>query len=80
MRGYERDRLAAFNERIKLMAGLFNALGLGLIGFAVLRPVTEIGFSVGWFSAAWGLLGLFMHGVAHYILGYIKKERSDALV
>ena len=36
-----RDRLAAFNERVKLFAGFLNAVALGLIGFAVLRPLTE---------------------------------------
>jgi hypothetical protein len=34
-----RDPLAATNERVKLFAGFINALGIGLIGFAVLRPV-----------------------------------------
>ena len=37
----ERDPLAANNERVKLFANFINAIGLGLIGFAILRPLAE---------------------------------------
>ena len=36
-----RDPLVAYNERVKLFANFMNALSLGLIGFAILRPLTE---------------------------------------
>ncbi len=36
-----RDDLLVWNERVKLFAGFVNAIALGLIGFAVLKPVTE---------------------------------------
>ena len=80
MRRYERDKLASFNERVKLLAGFLNALGLGLIGFAVLRPLTEVPFSTAGLSISWGTLGLVMHGIALYILRYLRRETADALV
>ena len=30
------------DERAKLFSGITNAIGLGLIGFAMLRPLTDI--------------------------------------
>ena len=62
------------NERIKLFAGFLNALGLGLIGFAVLRPVTETFQLVGIAAAVWGLAGLVLHGAALYILGQLRSD------
>ena len=69
-----RDKLAAFNERVKLFAGFLNATGIGLIGFAVLRPLTDIqGGGLG-VSAWWGIVGLALHGAAHYVLGHLRKD------
>ena len=36
-----RDPLATDNERVKLLANSMNAIGLGLIGFAILRPLAD---------------------------------------
>ena len=58
--GRIRDPLAVYNERVKLAAGLFNAIGIGLLGFAVLRPITEDMASLDRLSAAWGTVGLAM--------------------
>ena len=69
-----RDRLATFNERVKLFAGFLNALGLGLIGFAVLRPLADPdGAGLG-ASAWWGAAGLAFHGLALYVLGRLRKD------
>lgn len=70
----ERDKLVSFNERVKLFAGFVNAIALGLIGFAVLRPLTDSLSNASWAAAWWAAAGLAMHGVSHYILGRIRKE------
>lgn len=72
--GITKDLLATFNERVKLLAGFVNATGLGLIGFAVLRPLTETPITVTWGSAWWGGCGLAFHILSLYILGFLRKE------
>ena len=67
------DPLTIRNERVKLFAGFVNAIALGLLGFAVLRPLTDQPMSVNLVSAYWGAAGLAMHGLSHYILGYLRK-------
>ena len=42
------------NERLKLLANFVNAIGLGLIAIAVLRPIIEIGSSNYGLVALWG--------------------------
>ncbi|KFI24207.1 hypothetical protein CG51_18570 [Haematobacter missouriensis] len=60
------------NERLKLAANFLNAIAIGLIGIAVLRPVVETG-AVDYFAlAAWTLAGLALHALAHYVLGYLR--------
>jgi hypothetical protein len=73
----ERDALAIHNERMKALAGFVNALGLGLIGFAVLRPLTDSLTNAAWATLGWGIAGLAMHGLSHYILGNIRKQVSS---
>ena len=72
-----RDAIVVYNERVKLFATFLNALALGLIGFAVLRPLTGVDEGMTASSLWWGLAGLVLHGVSHYILGYLKKEQRD---
>lgn len=69
-----RDPVAIHNERVKLFASFMNAVGLGLIGFAVLRPLTESLYNAALSSLWWGVAGLAMHAVSHYILGRLRKE------
>jgi len=69
-----RRAVAVHNERVKLFAGFVNAIGLGLIGFAVLRPLTENMAAIGTITAVWGLAGLFLHGISHYILAMLRTE------
>lgn len=72
-----RDHLAAFNERVKLLAASVNTVGLGMIGVAVIRPLTEslsnATLNTGWWLAG----GLVMHGVSHYILRYLRKDQTS---
>lgn len=72
-----RDPLVAFNERVKLFANFTNATALGLIGFAVLRPLTESLSNANLSTLWWGTSGLALHGVSHYILGRIRKEVKE---
>lgn len=72
-----RDPLAAYNERVKLLAGFVNAIALGLIGFAILRPLTESLENANLSTLWWGVAGLALHGIAYYILGQIRKEMSE---
>jgi hypothetical protein len=72
-----RDELLVWNERVKLIANALNAIALGLIAFAVLRPATEDIASLTRESAVWGLTGLAVHAFAHYILRYLEKEDTD---
>lgn len=74
-----RDDLLIWNERIKLFAGFLNAAALGLVAFAVLRPATEDLTLLNTVSAGWGSVGLAIHGLAVYILGYLRKDTSDGL-
>lgn len=70
----EPDPLTINNERVKLFANFVNAVGIGLIGFAILRPVTESLSNASSATIWWGGAGLVLHGLSHYILGYIRKE------
>lgn len=72
-----RDPVTAFNERVKLFANLMNATALGLIGFAVLRPLTENFSNASLLTLWWGISGLALHGVSHDILGRIRKEVKE---
>ena len=72
-----RDPLAAFNERVKLFANFLNATALGLIGFAVLRPLTESLANANLSTLWWGMTGLAIHGISHYVMGRIRKEVKE---
>lgn len=72
-----RDPIGAYNERVKLLAGFVNAIALGLIGFAILRPLAESLDNANLSTLWWGLGGLALHGISHYILGQIRKEASE---
>jgi uncharacterized membrane protein YjfL (UPF0719 family) len=73
-----RDDLAVHNERVKLFAGFLNAIGLGLIGFAVIRPLTDAQATPTLLTVVWGGAGLVLHLIAHYILGMLRKEARGA--
>ena len=72
-----RDPLAGYNERVKLFANFLNAIGLGLTGFAVLRPLTESLSNATLSTLWWGMTGLAIHAIAHYVVGRIRKEVKE---
>lgn len=60
------------NERLKLLANSLNAIGLALVGLAVLRPMIEA-TQASWLAVAgWGITAIVLHVVSHYILGHMK--------
>jgi hypothetical protein len=69
-----RRDVAIHNERVKLFSGFVNAIGLGLIGFAVLRPLTVNLDEVSGLTVLWGVAGLFLHAISHYILVMLRTE------
>lgn len=69
-----RDDLAIHNERIKLRAASVNALALGLVGFALLRPLTSDPVAITWAAAPWTVAGLALHVISHYILSGLRKD------
>lgn len=73
-----RDKLTTANERTKLLATSLNAIGLAILGFAILRPLIDGTAEVKWPFFVWPAIALAFHGAALYILGLIEKEDSDA--
>lgn len=71
-----RRAVAIHNERVKLFSGFVNAIGLGLIGFAVLRPLTLNFAEASSLTVIWGFAGLFLHGVSHYVLRMLRTEEN----
>lgn len=72
-----RDDITVRNERLKLGANAVNALGLGMVDFAILRPASESFDLLRQQAWLWGVGGLALHVSGHYILGYIKKAKPD---
>lgn len=72
-----RDALLIQNERVKLLASFANAIALGLIGFAILRPLTDGTLEFDPLTVGWGSAGLAIHGISHYIMGMLRKEEPD---
>ncbi|MEM6306316.1 MAG: hypothetical protein AAF744_16485 [Pseudomonadota bacterium] len=72
-----RDPLATHNERVRLFSGFINAVGLGFIGFAILRPLVELEAAIDGLFVFWALIGLALHGWAHYVLRYLEKGDQD---
>ncbi len=69
-----RDPLAVHNERTRIFASFLNAIGLGFIGFALLRPLVEGTVAFDEALVLWVAAGLAFHAIAQYVLGYIEKE------
>jgi len=73
-----RDELAIYNERIKLRATTLNSMGLGFVGFSLIKPLIDDGpRSIGVTEAIWIVVGVALHYVARYILGMLKTEERD---
>ena len=68
-----RSAIAIHNERTKLRAATLNALAIGLLALAVLRPIVDDIASLSAKTAAWSLASLALHGAAHYVLGALRE-------
>lgn len=73
---HARDPIATHNERTKLFAGFVNAIAIGLIAFAVLRPLTSGEASVSVTTFYWTAAGFALHAVSHYILRYLVQDAA----
>jgi hypothetical protein len=69
-----RDEILVHDARVKLVSGFLNAVGLGLIAFALIRPLVEQGAVLGRITLWWSVAGLALHAAAHYILGMLRQE------
>ncbi len=70
----QRDRLAAYNERVKLVATTSNAIGLAFIALGIVRPTVDPDLSIGLAGTVFGVIGLACHGASHYILKHLEME------
>jgi hypothetical protein len=77
-RGHSRDLGTIRNERIKLGSGFLNAIGLTLIAFALLRPVTQDLSELTPLSFFWVGFGIALHVGAHAMLGRLSDPDHDA--
>ncbi|MBM2575966.1 hypothetical protein JQC91_06590 [Jannaschia sp. Os4] len=57
----------AREERIKLVAGSLNTVGLAFVGFALVRPLVER-TNVEIDALIYGGIAFALHGAAHYVL------------
>lgn len=76
MRREGHDALATFNERVKLLSTSVNAVGLGMVGLAVIRPLIESLDNATSKTGLWLVAGLVMHTLSHYILRYLRKDQT----
>lgn len=76
------DAVAINNERVKLLAGLMNAVCIALVGVGVIAPAVSVlgaGATLPGprldlaLSAGCMGLGVAFHLFAHYILGRLRK-------
>lgn len=56
-----------------MVASFLNAIALGLIGFAVLKPLTDDITKISAASVCWGLAPLAFHAISFYMLGKMRK-------
>ena len=69
----------AFNERVKLLANLFQSIATTSIGVGLLAPLaaslyTSQGFSVPWSGAMlWVVWAGVLHGAAQLVVGRLRE-------
>ena len=69
-----RDRLAAFNERLKLAATTANAFGLAVAGIGVLRPLIDADVDPTWKIVVYIVIAVALHGLAQYIVSQVETD------
>jgi hypothetical protein len=67
------DPILIWNERLKLVAAFLNAIGLGMIGFAVLKPLTGIS-PIGLSCRCGGVLQVW-HFTPFPCMSWARRER-----
>lgn len=71
---FEPAPIAIHNERQKARASYLNAFSIGLVGFAVLRPLTDATPSVTVATASWFVAALALRVIAHDVPGGMRRE------
>ena len=69
------DPVGRHNERVKLLAGSVNTIGLGAIALGVVRPFIDPLVDLDLVSAASVGVALALHVLAHYILGRVETDK-----
>lgn len=69
-----RDEILVHDARVKLFSGCLNAVGLGLIAFALIRPLVDDGAPLSWVTGWWSVAGLALHAAAHSVIVMLRKE------
>ena len=72
-----KSRCTIRNERVKLASGFMNAVGLTLIAFALLGPVTKDISALTPLSFLWVALGVGLHFGAHCALGWLADPDTE---
>ncbi|TXM77340.1 hypothetical protein FV218_05675 [Methylobacterium sp. WL69] len=62
------------NERLKLLANLLNALGIGVIGAGVIVPGVHDPTRITLQTLAWIATGLVLHLLAQGVLAFLRSE------
>ena len=70
-----RDRLLAYNERVKLRATTANALGLAVAAVGVLRPMIDETVASSWKIALYIAIAVALHALANYILSQLEIDQ-----
>ncbi len=71
--------MVVWNERVKLLANLFNGIAVAMIALGTLAPIANMLFQSGaetnaYMLAWWGLGAIIMHGIASWALEDLKDE------
>lgn len=66
-----RLRAKRYNERLKLLVGFLNTLGLAILGAAFVIPGVSSFAGVQW---SWVSIGIVLHLLAHGVLQRLKSE------
>lgn len=67
------DRIAVFNERVRIIADLFKNIGLAVFVLSILRPWLDSDLAASWPA---GAAGLAIWSVSLYIVGHMKAKED----
>ena len=71
--------MVVWNERVKLLANLFNGIAVAMIALGILAQIANMLFQGGgrtnaYMLAWWGLGTLILHGIASWVLEDLRDE------